>query len=61
MSQRAQTAIATHLCKGVPCEHHMGQGALFLKMVEDAQRLDREERAKEALDRIVERYQQKIR
>jgi hypothetical protein len=39
----------------------MGQGALFLKMVEDAQRLDREDRAKEALDRIVERYQQKIR
>jgi hypothetical protein len=61
VSQQAKIAIAAYLCGSVPCEHHLDLGARFLKMVTDAQMRDREQMAKEALDRIVEKYEQKIR
>lgn len=56
MSQRTRQIVASFLCQGTACPHHLAQADFLLKLIEEAQKKDREEEAQKALDRIVENF-----
>ncbi len=54
MNKRVNYAVATYLCGGRPCPYHLKQAEGLTEIISIAQKMEREEAAQKALDRIVE-------